>query len=1120
MSKILKYSTFLLLSFLATGCAVEDWGSFFLPNRGEVIFKASTSFRNGGDGDGQTKTVYSGERGSLTMNDGTESKYERIDWTVGDKIQVYCNQANPPQGSSNCFAEYQVNSNTPDGTVKKNDKATVTPVTDGNGKVNGLRWSDATTDHHFFAVYPSPATATGDKKLTLTIGEGITGDTGDDIAVVAGKVPQTQKVVKVQTITRKTSSGDQRQVTEYFPDMDYVAMAAYSKQKGYGTEVPLYFKPLVTTIRFELLREDNNDLDGYKLMGLRLSSEDEDANTTATDPEGNESQILVKAGRLHGDYKVAFGKYSSHNAPTAADPTATPQTFRDGRGINDNVHDVDGQDNAFATIDATLTGETPSHPFSKADNYVEIIPDGTFFPSTGIDLDATTPVAFTFICSPMTLTQLSLTLTFQKGSTVITRTLKLQHRTSWIDIHERYKTYFDAVQVHPRGYRIVVTPLVMDFPNQATQTESYFSVASYRDDGIPVNWTATFSEEGDLFSHYKADPPAWIASFFQKDGGSNWGDRTNYQNVIGNDESALKYYNVSVSENAPFSWSLNAATEEPAEGCGTTTKEKAPDLSYRDIYGKDFMTRETANCYVVSGQGYYKFPAVYGNAIMNGSDNSAAYHYTGNPSDQISEYPDNILNTFLRHDGGEIANPWIKKNNIAIASANVLWQDTPGLLNNVSYLDGDGEDDEFIYFRVNANIEGNAVIVAKDAGGTVVWSWHIWVVHDPQNELSTVQLDINHARFNSPVDHNHVMHNNLGYTQTAGSSAPIRVCHVKFKQLEADGDSTTIVITQLGTDKGATTLYYQWGRKDPMFPSRWADDNLGYIRNSRIYKEGTDFFDSNKENPNPSTQSCDAIPAGQNGVAYAIQHPEIMFTGPNKNPGKPKSWCGTDFYFNLWNSAVSRPVRRIGNNSSSNADNDDFNFSRSDLAVTKTVYDPCPPGFVVPNEFAFSIFSIYKWTGSQHTGGEYPGTLFSNLNIEGTSEADKKQRFNNQLGHVFYTTQSSSHTKGRVLMNSCGRREGNHQDNASSVAQLKNIPTKANPESGYGLYWTAQPYLTVGQNVFTYGRTFRFLRVSINVVIGNGDTGSNSGMLCSHAQPVRPVWDLNSSRNPTDHGHL
>ena len=74
----------------------------------------------------------------------------------------------------------------------------------------------------------------------------------------------------------------------------------------------------------------------------------------------------------------------------------------------------------------------------------------------------------------------------------------------------------------------------------------------------------------------------------------------------------------------------------------------------------------------------------------------------------------------------------------AVASAEVLWESfgtdvTPSagdLIKSVSYADG------VISFQTADTFkEGNAVIAAKAANGNILWSWHIWLTDQPQGQV-------------------------------------------------------------------------------------------------------------------------------------------------------------------------------------------------------------------------------------------------------------------------------------------------------------------------------------------------------------------------------------------------
>ena len=107
----------------------------------------------------------------------------------------------------------------------------------------------------------------------------------------------------------------------------------------------------------------------------------------------------------------------------------------------------------------------------------------------------------------------------------------------------------------------------------------------------------------------------------------------------------------------------------------------------------DLSGSESANCYVVSNAGAYKFKSVKGNSSTSVG---------------------------------------------SVASAEVLWEsfgtdlepNVGDLIKSVSH------SDSYIYFQTADTFkEGNAVIAAKDASGEILWSWHIWFTDQPQGQV-------------------------------------------------------------------------------------------------------------------------------------------------------------------------------------------------------------------------------------------------------------------------------------------------------------------------------------------------------------------------------------------------
>ncbi len=268
-----------------------------------------------------------------------------------------------------------------------------------------------------------------------------------------------------------------------------------------------------------------------------------------------------------------------------------------------------------------------------------------------------------------------------------------------------------------------------------------------------------------------------------------------------------------------------------------TTPKHPYELSY-DLNvssATDLSSTVSANCYIISEPGLYKFKTVKGNSTTSVG---------------------------------------------SVASASILWEtfgtDTaPELLDLISgicYKDG------YIAFKTADNFkEGNAVIAAKDASGTILWSWHIWFTDQPQAQV-----------YNN--DAGTMMDRNLGAT----SATP--------------------------GDVGALGLLYQWGRKDPFLGSSSISSNT--IAKSTIAW--------------PSAVSSDS----SNGtIAYATANPTTFIKYNSNN----HDWHYTG---------------------SSSTDNTRWTTSES----SKSIYDPCPSGWRVPDGGDNGIWSKAGFDDTTYDG--------------------------------------------------------------------------------------------------------------------------------------------------------
>ena len=438
-----------------------------------------------------------------------------------------------------------------------------------------------------------------------------------------------------------------------------------------------------------------------------------------------------------------------------------------------------------------------------------------------------------------------------------------------------------------------------------------FQVKSYRQapDGTtpqPIPWKISKYEEWDYATNSWVDKgttkPAWLGDLTDQGNGSTAAEAGN---------AAVKPATV-VDKLAAYNQVLKGATPK-----GTAANPY--NLANPGGNGSLMNIEESANCYLISAPGYYCIPLVYGNAIKNGITNSHAY--------QTSNSGAYILQHFKDHAGQDISSPYINVQNASnpATQASIVWTDQSGIIEASSLGIADAGTNAFVRFRVPQDKikNGNAVIAVKNASGTVMWSWHLWFVHDDAlNTVTCTNFQGHKYKFTQE---------NLGWKYTALSGTSYtspRKARVKVEQTVANGgvkQFAYITITQNpGNSRRGYNTLYQFGRKDAL--------------------PGTD-----------TTPDGSFTPNGGNNISIqdGIQHPETFYTDGS-------GWYGY-IQYNLWS-----------------MDNTTTGFN--DDAVVKTIYDPCPAGFKMPASNAFTGFTTNGQTaGPMNVSGAWDyGWNFNN----------------------------------------------------------------------------------------------------------------------------------------------
>ena len=466
------------------------------------------------------------------------------------------------------------------------------------------------------------------------------------------------------------------------------------------------------------------------------------------------------------------------------------------------------------------------------------------------------------------------------------------------------KTYALSQSANNLKYTFEATPNPTEAANTEGATTSY-QITSYVDDDKqhrPVKWkVVSYDADGDgTFS--MSEKPDWLTI-------PNEG-RTTTQDV------------------EQYTATFKANQRDVLADFNNAMKTAHPVTNYNlaNATGADAI-ENTANCYIISAPGTYRIPLVYGNAIERSTTNSFAYTSSKTKVMGTEEF---VLQKFLDHNDHEITSPYINLQNAGdpATKAKVVWEDCQDIVTTPA-VTGSGAD-SYLTFTIDKNKlqNGNAVVAVTNATGTVMWSWHLWFT--PKSSLKKIPFTSGGSTYNFMTD-------NLGWKYTKWTGGLKREVVVKIEQQAETGEKKTATITLKqapgnNVREGYGSLY-QWGRKDPLpgtdnfYPN--TAPNIGYKFNDGYVIVGDQVADY--------TNPANIQRMEKRTIGLSIREPGIML--PKVGGGK-LSWTNHQ-YINLWS-----------------ADNDKMYESETPIKNgVKTIYDPSPVGFKVPDAYAFKDLS-------------------------------------------------------------------------------------------------------------------------------------------------------------------
>jgi hypothetical protein len=308
------------------------------------------------------------------------------------------------------------------------------------------------------------------------------------------------------------------------------------------------------------------------------------------------------------------------------------------------------------------------------------------------------------------------------------------------------------------------------------------------------------------------------------------------------------------------------------------------------------------------------------NTTINLSANGTSNSYIINSTDATYQFDATVMGNGVipasQSDAKVITSATIAKN--AAYKAVVLWStgsSISSVVQNVTYNSSTG----LITFNTPAksSMLGNAVIALKDGNNKILWSWHIW--RTSYNPSANGMLDT--------------------YNINVGDSIKTSVRMMKFNL------GCTQMAATMGANVYESGLIYQWGRKDPFLSAKGTSGNVEPVKGEDYFIDAagaTDF----KVAANSKQITAD----GDAKVTTAISNPMTFY----------RQQSGGD-----WLASGTQAIK---------ANNDLWGNPGSKSYVvnknkgTKSMFDPCPPGYMVP--------PAYTWANGSGTN-VHDGMMFT-----------------------------------------------------------------------------------------------------------------------------------------------
>lgn len=476
----------------------------------------------------------------------------------------------------------------------------------------------------------------------------------------------------------------------------------------------------------------------------------------------------------------------------------------------------------------------------------------------------------------------------------------------------------------------------------------------------------------------------------------------------------------------------------------------------------------------------------------------SANSFVVNPGETLAFYPYYRVETGGGYDFTTYLDP-TGENGEKIDKVEILWQTQDCI--------GDNSDGDLVWIAPNSEThdgyekiyvktqkEGNALVVARNSSGDIIWSWHIWVTsNDPANEANA-QTYYTYAWDEDGIK----------YNDERISGYQIMPCNLGALKNTPDDDD------DLPNTYG---MLYQWGRKDPFPPltnhghtSTTADG--GYVAhdytvaNTQVLYANDNKTEVDKTNTEDNTKLFHSISGTHineesDGITYTIQNPTVFLCGTYEvnqsetdgtnhdgnnsltyvqtlsNYINGGAWSEDDHDNKLWGGLeITSEMKclpldifyRDKDNNEVTEETENYENYRihiyDNYGDAKSIFDPCPYGW--------RVSSSDLWLGFSRTGSN-PETM-DDVNYDVTATGSSLEGMYMYLGQKWRSGETTFFPcQGFRLADGCGYRVsgcGNYSNaNTDANDKVNTIHIHNNaanfkifePQTGYTVKSVANP---------------------------------------------------------------